>query len=236
MDWSTERRRINKAVDAVPEGELRARLREFALENQRLRIILEGAATQTGETWGLIEVQAIERGEDRGVTGLLVCSPGDEEALATRLLADFGRHFGIAARRGEPQRRQRHEEGERVMGASEETLDDVVTVQDAVEQILAAVARMEHREGEVRARTEATVRAARAWEIDHLHAILDGRAEPPTDEELAAHDGSWLVSRSDGYATVATSYLARALRDAGAGVRWWALAVGGRPCAWPEVR
>lgn len=37
MDWSTERRRINEAVDAVPEGELRARLREFVLENQRLR-------------------------------------------------------------------------------------------------------------------------------------------------------------------------------------------------------
>jgi len=97
MNWSATRRRINEAVDAVPEGELRARLREFALENQRLRIILEGAETQTGETWGLVEVQVIERGENRGVIGLLVCSPGDESALSKCLLADFGRYFEIAS-------------------------------------------------------------------------------------------------------------------------------------------
>ena len=94
-EWGDERARIIEGIEAAPEGELRGLLRDFALENQRLRIMLEAISGQTGETWGVIEMQIIERGKERGVVGLLVCSPGDEAALASRLLKDFEEHFNI---------------------------------------------------------------------------------------------------------------------------------------------
>ena len=78
-----------------------------------------------------------------------------------------------------------------------------------------------------------------------LHAIIEGRATPPTDAEIAAHDaagGTWLVRyRRDGWggddAALFLDVLApRDVRGDGlAAVRWWPLDASGRPCAWPEV-
>lgn len=94
-EWGVERATILENIAAMPEGDLRGLLRDFALENQRLRIMLAACSGWSGETWGVIEVQMVERGKDRGVVGLLVCSPGDEAALASRLLKDFEEHFNI---------------------------------------------------------------------------------------------------------------------------------------------
>lgn len=94
-EWGKERARLIEEIEAMPEGDLRGLLRDFALENQRLRVMLEACSGWSGETWGVIEVQIIERGDERGVVGLLVCSPGDEAALASRLLKDFEEHFDI---------------------------------------------------------------------------------------------------------------------------------------------
>lgn len=77
-----------------------------------------------------------------------------------------------------------------------------------------------------------------------LHAIVEGRAAAPTDAELAAHaaaGGSWLVRyHRDGWGgDDAAAFLdvldPREIRDGLRAVRWWALTIDGRPCAWPEV-
>ena len=52
--------------------------------------------------------------------------------------------------------------------------------------------------------------------VDALLAIVDGRAEAPTDAERAVHAGEWLVRYRDSRAC-----------------RWWPLDSTGRPCAWP---
>lgn len=57
--------------------------------------------------------------------------------------------------------------------------------------------------------------AARA-EADALRAIVEGRAEAPTDAERAVHSGEWLVRYRDSRA-----------------VRWWPLDATGRPTTWP---
>ena len=49
-----------------------------------------------------------------------------------------------------------------------------------------------------------------------LLAIVDGRAEAPTDAERAVHAGEWLVRYRDSRA-----------------VRWWPLDATGRPTTWP---
>ena len=73
-----------------------------------------------------------------------------------------------------------------------------------------------------------------------LHAIIEGRTVPPTDAELAAHDAAgalWMIARRDGQIVV-TAMSWPSSRDwhvAKGAVRWWALAIDGRPCAWPEV-
>ena len=73
-----------------------------------------------------------------------------------------------------------------------------------------------------------------------LHAIIEGRTVPPTDAELAAHDAAgalWMIAHRDGQIVV-TAMSWPSSRDwhvAKGAVRWWALAIDGRPCAWPEV-
>lgn len=59
------------------------------------------------------------------------------------------------------------------------------------------------------------VRAVAA--VDALLAIVDGRAEAPTDAERAVHAGEWLVRYRDSRA-----------------VRWWPLDSTGRPTTWPK--
>jgi hypothetical protein len=83
-------------------------------------------------------------------------------------------------------------------------------------------------------------------EVVRLQAIVEGRAVPPTDEEIAAHalrSGRWLlrIDQPDGrrlvYVLDAGRDDARAEARAGArdNVRWWALECGGWPCAWPTT-
>lgn len=73
-----------------------------------------------------------------------------------------------------------------------------------------------------------------------LHAIVEGRTTAPTDAELAAHDAAgalWMIAHRDGQIVV-TAMSWPSSRDwhvAKGAVRWWALAIDGRPCAWPEV-
>lgn len=80
-------------------------------------------------------------------------------------------------------------------------------------------------------------------EHEALREIVEGRAVPPTDEEIAAHaavGGRWTVSHNhDGrrltYTLDATPDDARAeARYAGPNTRrWWPLDRDGRPCPWP---
>ena len=74
--------------------------------------------------------------------------------------------------------------------------------------------------------------------VRELEAIIAGRTTPPTDAEIAAHDGAWLVSGRglalalSGQKAADCAYNAR---SAGAEWRWIALDADGRPCAWPTA-
>lgn len=73
-----------------------------------------------------------------------------------------------------------------------------------------------------------------------LHAIIEGRATPPTDAELAAHDGAWLMRLYNGALVVMHGDGAREargvmVRDVPYVAHWIATAKDGRPCAWPVV-
>jgi hypothetical protein len=78
-------------------------------------------------------------------------------------------------------------------------------------------------------------RDAERAEAEALRAIVEGRAEAPTDAEVAAHlaaGGDWLVRR-------VASELARETCEApmcSRVVRWWPLDDAGRPTTWPEVQ
>lgn len=82
-------------------------------------------------------------------------------------------------------------------------------------------------------------------ERDEAHAIIEGRATPPTDEEIAvhqAHGGEWLGFRADGPpwrrgAVIADfTYSEEHVRAAHRCARWWAIDAEGRPCAWPVTQ
>lgn len=85
----------------------------------------------------------------------------------------------------------------------------------------------------------AEVREARVRELD---AIIEGRAEGPTNDELIAHDaagGGWAV-RPQGFTVSVTmggpSYThawRERLSTQDHPARWWPLDASGRPCAWP---
>jgi len=69
-----------------------------------------------------------------------------------------------------------------------------------------------------------------------LHAIIEGRTEPPTPAELAAHDragGRWIVLRAGRIELPVDGYDARMTTPFPS--RWWSLASDGRPCAGPVV-
>lgn len=87
-------------------------------------------------------------------------------------------------------------------------------------------------------------------ERDEARAIIDGRATPPTDAEIAKHcaaggrwrsfvPGEFILSTGDGDAEdaqqTAAVQSANALIVGTRGVRWWALDAQCRPCAWPVV-
>jgi len=89
---------------------------------------------------------------------------------------------------------------------------------------------------------------AQAAEIERLRAIVDGRATPPTDAEIAAHEaaGGWWRCAPDGDRRGLPplesfrSDTARAVTSwayvMGHTIRWWALDAQCRPCAWPVVK
>lgn len=83
-------------------------------------------------------------------------------------------------------------------------------------------------------------------EVERLRAIIEGRADAPTDAEIAAHaaaGGGWQVrwvvgtttqrAVGDEFGTVHEPSHVRRWRDEGEVVRWIALDGDGRPCAWP---
>ena len=79
---------------------------------------------------------------------------------------------------------------------------------------------------------------AQAGRIAALEAIIEGRATPPTDVELAAHDGAWLMRLYNGALVVMRSDGAREargvmVRDVPYVAHWIATTSDGRPCAWP---
>lgn len=71
-------------------------------------------------------------------------------------------------------------------------------------------------------------------ERDEMRAIIEGRTTPPSDEEIAAHDGAWLGATVMGSTWTDTSP-AETRRKRGLGLieRWWPLDADGRPCPWP---
>ena len=74
-------------------------------------------------------------------------------------------------------------------------------------------------------------------ERDELRAIVEGREEPPTNDEIAAHekvDGWWRFQTENDFGELFAEE-ARIERDYGEVIRWWALDADGRPCAWPKV-
>lgn len=70
--------------------------------------------------------------------------------------------------------------------------------------------------------------------IAELEAMLAGRTAPPTDAEIRAHDGAWLVWWWGGTWELHASLRTPQLRVLGMAPlsTWWPLR-DGRPCAWP---
>jgi len=73
-----------------------------------------------------------------------------------------------------------------------------------------------------------------------LHAIIEGRATPPTDAELAAHaerGALWMVAheRGDIFATMMSWPSSRDWHVYKGATRWWPFTIDGRPCAWPTA-
>ena len=70
-------------------------------------------------------------------------------------------------------------------------------------------------------------------ERNDLRAAVAGSETPPTDAEIAAHNGPWLVRREDGYLAVLDVDDARRAAHAAAPrtVRWWRLTAEGEVCA-----
>ena len=68
-------------------------------------------------------------------------------------------------------------------------------------------------------------------------AIIAGRATPPTDAEIEAHNkagGTWYVRNGDRAGVLSIVDETRWIASEG-GYRWWALDAEGRPCAWAVV-
>jgi hypothetical protein len=81
-------------------------------------------------------------------------------------------------------------------------------------------------------------------ERDALRAIVEGRPTAPTQEDIAAHPGQWLVyyaARFEDRQPARTRLLDRTRATAAAAARWptapsrWCPVRDGRPCAWPVV-
>ena len=83
-------------------------------------------------------------------------------------------------------------------------------------------------------------------ERDALRDIIEGRATPPTDSDIAVHvarGGLWRTRRTIGDTMLSRDGVdadrAERVRDeqarTGGVYLWWALDAHGRPCAWPEV-
>jgi len=79
-------------------------------------------------------------------------------------------------------------------------------------------------------------------EVRRLRAIVEGRPTAPTQEEIAAHPGQWLVyyaARFEDRQPARTRLLDRTRATAAAAARWptapsrWCPVRDGRPCAWP---
>jgi len=92
-----------------------------------------------------------------------------------------------------------------------------------------------------------------ARELSEARAIINGRAAPPTDAEIAAHHaagGTWLVDGSvwliwpeptgivlrRPHCEDTRGDIARSRIDAHAGRVWVPISAHDRPCAWPEVQ
>ena len=99
---------------------------------------------------------------------------------------------------------------------------------------------------EVRARGRELRREVEALkaERDALRAIVEGRPTAPTQEDIAAHPGQWLVyyaARFEDRQPARTRLLDRTRATAAAAARWptaplrWCPVRDGRPCAWPVV-
>lgn len=67
--------------------------------------------------------------------------------------------------------------------------------------------------------------------------IIAGSAVPPTDAEIAAHDGMWRCTTPRNQWDGMGPRLVAAMRDAlnGEPCRWWALDANRRPCPWPTI-
>lgn len=79
-------------------------------------------------------------------------------------------------------------------------------------------------------------------EIARLRAIIDGRTNPPSGEEIEEHHragGTWYVASTHGRALTTTRADAIALCGHLAANKypatWWAIDTRRRPCAWPVV-
>lgn len=87
----------------------------------------------------------------------------------------------------------------------------------------------------------ASVRDTARAAADALRAIVEGRAEAPTNAEVDAHfaaGGRWILRWSDGTFGHARGPCAVTdAREPGVvtAVRWWPLDATGRPCAWPTT-
>ena len=112
---------------------------------------------------------------------------------------------------------------------------------------LALVARVREFEADL-AKADAAIVAWQSFLRDEkseraaLRAIIEGRAEGPTNDELTAHDAAgdgWMV-RPQGFTVSVTmggpSYThawRERLSTQDHPARWWPLDASGRPCAWP---
>lgn len=169
------------------------------------------------------EVRARGRELRREVEALAVERDALREALATQ---------AAAVRQLDVARTARHD-------ADARDAETLRRRQQAPGDVLAEIAAV---------REEARMWNARATELegerDALRAIVEGRPTAPTQEEIAAHPGQWLVyyaARFEDRQPARTRLLDRTRATAAAAARWptapsrWCPVRDGRPCAWPVV-
>lgn len=96
----TRAEEVDEYVNSIADADLRKTMRELALENLRLRDILEAVQGAYGELAGRVEVTQ-EYSGGKLCLDLTACCQGDERALAKAFADRLGEIMGCTFSQGE---------------------------------------------------------------------------------------------------------------------------------------